>query len=654
MPSPHESTGSFPVGQTFASCRLIDRIGAGAMGAVYRAVDGSGRQVALKVIRDDVLDADALARFRREGEALGRLPPHRNVLQVHSAGVERGRPWLVLELIEGETLKESLARGPLPVERAVEIGAALARAVAHAHAHGVLHRDLKPANVVVRAEDGSPVVMDFGLARLNDGDRLTRTGDAVGTPMFMSPEQALPGTGPIDERTDVHALGAILYELLTGRQAFLATNMVDVIGKIVDDRRPSARALRPEVDEALDSIVAAAFARDHGRRLASAALLAERLERWLELRRKPAPAARTSRRGPLVALAIVAVGVTAALALEAWPHAEDRASPTRASEPPIAAADTPRPAPPPTRAPSRSRADLLTAIERGDLGSVARLIHESPIKAPAVEIDDALARGLARQRERGMAVSFLQGLPELPLGRESAFERGVIAFVLEDTAKAFAKGDFEHAVRVTIACGKLGFPIPDPAAATRLAEDLHNQSIRPSAETWGEVCAALVSMDVDLDYDYLTVPLTPPRTNDEASRYLAVLWQIELQEHTTVSDLSLEKLSSFLGEHCTLGPRTQARIVSLIGLHDARLGRPERVALVSHACGCLDPSSPVRMHELSNELFHRWREGECSIERAIAASREVRERWIKIGSPMTLDHDVELAERDLRVLEAAR
>src|SRR5581483_4961765 len=176
-----------------------------------------GREVALKLLPPHSA-AGAAARLRREAEAASRIR-HPNVAAVLDAGEHEGRLYVALELIPGRTLADALATGPLGVSRALELIAKVARAIEAAHEQGVVHRDLKPSNIII-ADGGEPVVIDFGLAKA-EGSResLTRTGEVLGTLFYMSPEQ-LEGRRDVDARTDVYALGAILFECLTGRPPF--------------------------------------------------------------------------------------------------------------------------------------------------------------------------------------------------------------------------------------------------------------------------------------------------------------------------------------------------------------------------------------------------------------------------------------------------
>ena len=215
-------------GQTLGTYRLLSRIGAGAMGEVYAAHDEKlNRRVAVKLIAKDLArDADRLQRFRQEAHAASSLN-HPNIVVVHDFGELDGRPFIVTELVEGVTLRERLAEGPLPIPEAIEIALQVTSALAAAHARGLVHRDIKPENVMLRP-DGYVKVLDFGLAKLARAEHapltgaastgLTQPGQTAGTPAYMSPEQAR--AEPVDARTDVFSVGAVLYEMVTGRLAF--------------------------------------------------------------------------------------------------------------------------------------------------------------------------------------------------------------------------------------------------------------------------------------------------------------------------------------------------------------------------------------------------------------------------------------------------
>ncbi len=258
---------------------ILAELGRGAMGVVYRAREEAlDRPVALKMILagGHASPADR-ARFRREAEAAAALR-HSNIVQVYAVGEVSGLPFCAQEFIPGGTLADHAAGKPLPPRRAAELVAAVARAVQHAHENGIVHRDLKPANVLLDA-DGTPKVADFGLAKkLGSGTGPTATGAVLGTPAYMAPEQAEgQAVGP---PADVYALGAILYELLTGRPPFQAATPLDTILQVVSTEPPPPRAVNPAVPRDLETVALQCLRKEPGRRYATAAELADDLGRW--------------------------------------------------------------------------------------------------------------------------------------------------------------------------------------------------------------------------------------------------------------------------------------------------------------------------------------------------------------------------------------
>ena len=229
---------------------VLELIGEGGMGEVYRATDTNlKRAVAIKVLPDTVVaDADRLARFQREAEVLARLN-HPNIAQIYGLEKFEGGTALVMELVEGPTLADRIAEGPLSLDEALPIAKQIAEALEAAHEQGIIHRDLKPANIKVRA-DGTVKVLDFGLAKAIDpaigaafGDRriansptitspaMTQAGMILGTAAYMSPEQARGKI--VDKRADIWAFGAVLYEMLTGRRAFAGDDVSDVLASVL-------------------------------------------------------------------------------------------------------------------------------------------------------------------------------------------------------------------------------------------------------------------------------------------------------------------------------------------------------------------------------------------------------------------------------------
>jgi hypothetical protein len=252
------------------------------MGVVYKATQLSlGRTVALKMVLAGAHAGEQdVARFRVEAEAVARLQ-HPNIVQVFEVGQADGRPFFSLEFCPGGSLADRLGGAPLPPAEAARLVETLARAMHAAHQRGVVHRDLKPANVLLGA-DGAPKVTDFGLAkRLDDTSGRTQTGSILGTPSYMAPEQA-SGRKDIGPAADIYALGAILYELLTGRPPFRAATPLDTVLQVVADEPAPPRQLSSVVPRDLEAVCLKCLNKDPPRRYANAAALAADLGRFLE------------------------------------------------------------------------------------------------------------------------------------------------------------------------------------------------------------------------------------------------------------------------------------------------------------------------------------------------------------------------------------
>jgi serine/threonine-protein kinase len=253
------------IGQTITHYQIAKKIGEGAMGEVYLAQDLKlNRAVALKFIPAALVNQpQRLARFEREAQLLASLN-HTNIAVIHGVEEHEGKPFLVMELIEGETLEDRLLTGPLPVEEALTIAAQVAEALKAAHKKSIIHRDLKPANIKVTS-DGVVKVLDFGLAKqFYDGSKeidseaatlpvMTMEGTVIGTPAYMSPEQALGQA--IDARADIFSFGAVTYEMLTGHRAFTGLTLGAVLQSVVAMDPQSPRRVRSEVPVDLDSLV---------------------------------------------------------------------------------------------------------------------------------------------------------------------------------------------------------------------------------------------------------------------------------------------------------------------------------------------------------------------------------------------------------------
>jgi eukaryotic-like serine/threonine-protein kinase len=259
---------------------ILGELGRGGMGVVYKAQQvGLGRLVALKMILagGHAREAD-LARFRTEGEAIARLQ-HPNNVQVYEVGDYEGKPFFSLEFCPGGNLDRKLNGTPLPALEAARLVETLAGAMHAAHGRNVIHHDLKPANVLL-AEDGTPKVTDFGLAKkVESGSGLTQPGAVMGTPSYMAPEQA-QGRKAIGPAADVYALGAILYECLTGRPPFRGSTPLDTIVQVVADEPVRVRQLQPSCPRDLETICHKCLQKEPDRRYASAVELAEDLRRY--------------------------------------------------------------------------------------------------------------------------------------------------------------------------------------------------------------------------------------------------------------------------------------------------------------------------------------------------------------------------------------
>ena len=267
-------TAAMLAGRTIGRYQVLEPVGDGGMGVVYRALDTRlGRTVALKFLQPRHDADDSAERFRLEARAAGALE-HPNICTIYDIGeTDDGRLYIAMPLYDGETLQERIARGPLPIGEATDITVQVLRGLAKAHARGIIHRDIKPANVFVTA-DGVVKLLDFGIAKLADVSLTGPKAKPLGTVAYMSPEQA--DAGPVDHRTDLWSLGAVLYEMLSGRRPY-ARGVPAPRADGQSPLPPSLVAQRPDVPPALEQVVLKALERSPADRFASADAFAQAL-----------------------------------------------------------------------------------------------------------------------------------------------------------------------------------------------------------------------------------------------------------------------------------------------------------------------------------------------------------------------------------------
>src|SRR5205809_3090548 len=322
--APEMKSGSAKTFAEFGDYELLEVIGRGGQGVVYRARQKSlNRIVALKVIGLGHWATEAhLKRFRREAEAAASLD-HSGIVPIYEVGERDGSCYFSMKLVEGGQLDEVIKREPMPIRRAIELIAKVARTVHYAHEHGILHRDIKPGNILLDGK-GEPHLTDFGLARLVETEStVTRTMEVLGTPSYMAPEQAVGNNSQLTSATDVYGLGAVLYQLLTSHPPFAGGTTYETIKLLLDTEPRQPRLWNPKIDRDLNTICLKCLEKDQQCRYSSALALAEDLERWLK--HEPIRARRTGlftrgrkwvRRNPTSAL--LAASLIALSAAAGW------------------------------------------------------------------------------------------------------------------------------------------------------------------------------------------------------------------------------------------------------------------------------------------------------------------------------------------------
>ena len=233
------------IGKTISHYRILEKLGEGGMGVVYKAEDTTlKRTVALKFLPSELTrDANAKERFIREAQAAAALN-HPNICTIYEVGEHDGQSFIAMELVEGQSLKERIERGPLPIDEAISLAIQAGEGLGEAHEKGIVHRDIKPGNIMLAAR-GQVKILDFGLARLGTHTKLTKADTTLGTVAYMSPEQS--SGKDVDRRTDIWSLGVVLYEMITGQRPFTAEYEAAVVHSILNDEPEPVTARRSNV-----------------------------------------------------------------------------------------------------------------------------------------------------------------------------------------------------------------------------------------------------------------------------------------------------------------------------------------------------------------------------------------------------------------------
>lgn len=415
------------ISQTLGNYEIVSKLGKGGMATVYRARQVTmQRDVAIKVMSADLAaDPEFVARFEREAHVIARLE-HPRILPVHDFGHEGELFYLVMRLVEGESLYYWLKRGPLPLKTAARFVTQIGEALDYAHTHGVIHRDLKPNNILIDQWDNL-YLMDFGLAKMMASSQsLTQSGTVLGTPAYMAPEQWRGE--PVDARTDVYALGIILYEMVAGRTPFESDTPFTLMYKHINDAPPPLRETLPDLPEAVEAVIFKALAKDPADRYQSAGEMARAFNEVVRVAGTLPQRARKPDEQPASPEAEAAVAVQQTPSLAPQPEAEPGApaaveiSPSE-PEPPSAPPDekVPLPAqivPPPPPLP-------LPPVAPGRKAKAKRSPYDEPFEAADAPSRAAHRHGLPERR--GASGALRQAMEAVDHSLEKVVEKAAEA-----------------------------------------------------------------------------------------------------------------------------------------------------------------------------------------------------------------------------------
>ena len=365
------------IGKRMGPYTVTERIGDGGMAIVYKAYQESlNRYVALKVLRDELArDQQFVARFRQEALGAANLD-HPNIVHVYDAGAANGKYYIAMSYVDGGDLKGLIHQGAIEPDRAIAITIQLAEALDHAHKQGLIHRDVKPSNVLM-TRDGRPLLTDFGIAKaLYESRQLTRTGTSIGTPEYMAPEQA-QGLPP-DGRTDIYALGVVLYEMLAAKVPFCTDTPVATMYMHVHEPPPSLRQVQGAVPQWLEDVVCKALAKNPDDRYATAGLFAAALRQGQESMRAAAWGATAAPDAPTAmgpAVTAAAAGAAAAARRKGTPR-----TPTPSSDLPTAVGPTAGRTPAPSGTPTPAEAIAAVGAASAAAGAVGRAATPAPVE----------------------------------------------------------------------------------------------------------------------------------------------------------------------------------------------------------------------------------------------------------------------------------